>query len=145
MPVIKQLPTGTKSIKYLARIMLYLVMLKTKHPLYFETQDGTGNIEQFVQMVMGLALLPPEGVVPALGWLREMAKSAPAKELLLYYENVWTRRWKPTEVSVFGRKIRTNNDLEGRENPRIIKGNATHVYNACCVFIYNVFFSHSKK
>jgi hypothetical protein len=94
-------------------------------------------------MVMGLALLPPEGVVPALGWLREMAKSAPAEELLLYYEYVW--RWKPTEVSVFGRKIRTNNDLEGRENPRIIKGNATPVYNACYVFIYNGFFSLSKK
>ena len=91
-------------------------------------------------MVMGLALLPPEGVVPALGWLREMAKSAPAEELLLYYEYVW--RWKPTEVSV---KIRANNDLEGRENPRIIKGNATHVYNACCVFIHNVFFVFPKN
>lgn len=64
-------------------------------------------------MVMGLALLPPQGVAQGLVWLRQLAKSQPATELLNYYENTWVQKWKPDQVSVFKRRIRTNNDLEG--------------------------------
>ena len=69
--------------------------------------------QSFVLMVMGLALLPPQGVAQGLVWLRQLAKSQPAAELLNYYENTWVQKWKPDQVSLFKRRIRTNNDLEG--------------------------------
>ena len=41
---------------------------------------------RFILMVMGLALLPPEGVAVGLRWLRQLAKSSQALQLLDYYE-----------------------------------------------------------
>ena len=64
-------------------------------------------------MVMGLALLPPEGIPKAFEWLKRLGKSAEAKDLLEYYNTNWLMRWTPINYSVFRRRIRTNNDLEG--------------------------------
>lgn len=67
----------------------------------------------FVRMVMSLALLPPEGIPLGFSWLSRMAETAEAKSLLEYYSKTWLMVWQPEEYSVFGKKIRTNNDLEG--------------------------------
>lgn len=62
---------------------------------------------------MGLALLPPEGIVTGFQWLSDMASSTEACQLLAYYKNTWLKMWQPEDFSVYRQRIRTNNDLEG--------------------------------
>mgnify|MGYP001801045072 FL=1 len=71
------------------------------------------DTRDFVHMMMSLALLPPEHINQMIPWLRDIALSSTANKLIDYYERIWIRKWSPFAVSVFQRRIRTNNDLEG--------------------------------
>ena len=88
--------------------------------VYFDNLKGWSRqyrtdkeTKAFVNMLMRLALLPPEGISDGWKFLSTMARSVSARRLLDYYKKVWMNQWTPAQISVFKRRIRTNNDLEG--------------------------------
>lgn len=74
---------------------------------------------------MGLSFLPPEYIQRGLDWLNEMASSEEAKLFVLFYQRYWLNKWGADTFSVFRKRVRTNNDLEGEMN--LLK-----VYNSTC-------------
>lgn len=81
---------------------------------WYAAYRGDYDTRDFIHMVMSLAILPPEVIGQTFAWLKTIASSAAALRLLEYYEKNWIKKWTVNAFSVFRRKIRTNNDLEGK-------------------------------
>ncbi|XP_052280771.1 uncharacterized protein LOC127878292 [Dreissena polymorpha] len=75
-----------------------------------------------------LPLLPPADIRPAFGKIKEKGQSEQLAPFFAYVENTWLTNniWAVENWSVYGRSVRTNNDVEGwhnRLNRRAKKGN----------------------
>ena len=72
---------------------------------------------QFLKKIMALAFLPShkiEKVVECIERCIEREEmSETAKKFLGWNRKYWINRWDSQAFSVFQRKVRTNNDLEG--------------------------------
>ena len=68
---------------------------------------------QFVLKVMALSLLPPEIIADGFKMLEKLAQSKEAKSFMAYYQTHWLVKWGAEHYSVFKKKVRTNNDMEG--------------------------------
>ena len=63
---------------------------------------------------MYLPFLPAEDVESTFQKLQSRATPGPLTELCSYFSTTWLSGfWTPVDLSVFGRSIRTNNDVEG--------------------------------
>ena len=62
---------------------------------------------------MALSLLPPEIIAEGFKMLEKLAQSKEAKSFMAYYQTHWLVKWGAEHYSVFKKKVRTNNDMEG--------------------------------
>lgn len=98
--------------------MVYPIMLVILNciPGWYAAYQQDDDTRDFVHMIMSLSLLPPKVIPQAFECIQSMAKSRASHILLDYYLNNWINKWTPASYSVYKRKIRTNNDIEGESN-----------------------------
>ena len=72
-----------------------------------------GATYKFVKSLLALPFLPADQIPTAFCAFR--VKNSPLQPLVQYVSSTWmdNQQWPPAAWSVFGRAIRTNNDLEG--------------------------------
>ncbi|KAJ8685003.1 hypothetical protein QAD02_020796 [Eretmocerus hayati] len=84
---------------------------------------------EFIRMIMALALLPEEFIVPTYKIIKERAKEKFgnffADFCKEYIEGYWINQRKPKTFSVYGQLLKTNNDQESYH--RILNGRFRHV------------------
>ncbi|KAL3875495.1 hypothetical protein ACJMK2_033441 [Sinanodonta woodiana] len=85
---------------------------------------------KLLRKVFALPLLPAEDIPPSFEELQRRVNSEAVnvQSFLRYVEDTWIHNdiWTVDSWSVYGRSIRTNNDVEGwhnRLNRRVRKGN----------------------
>ena len=69
----------------------------------------------YVKELMAMQLLPAEHIDPVFQVLKTKATSSKLQHLTTYIEDTWINSsvWPPTNWSVYGQIVHTNNDLEG--------------------------------
>ena len=81
-----------------------------------------GAIRQIIKGIYSLPYLPPRDMHPAFNAIADKARQEETCEKLMkfldYVESYWLRSsiWRPCNISVYQRLVRTNNDLEGYHN-----------------------------
>ena len=76
--------------------------------------SSDGALQSYVRKLLALPFLPAEHVEPTFQKLQSRATPGPLTELCSYISTTWLSGfWTPVDWSVFGRSIRTNNDVEG--------------------------------
>ena len=76
------------------------------------------RVRNFVRKLYALALLPHEHVAGAFATLQRKGArfgNLDIDQLMTYFDKTWIsgERWSPEDWTVYRKKIRTNNDLEG--------------------------------
>ena len=73
------------------------------------------NTHTYICKLLSLLYLPPEHIDPIFEKLQEKAVTQPLQELTSYIASTWLGNplWPSLSWSVFGRVIRTNDDVEG--------------------------------
>ena len=69
----------------------------------------------YMRKIMALPFLPHEHITVAFQQLKDLATTPLLRKLIAYVEETWIRSttWPPKVWSIFGRSIRTNNEVEG--------------------------------
>ena len=81
-----------------------------------------GAIRRIIKGIYSLPYLPPRDMLPAFNSIANNARQEETCEKLMkfldYVESTWFRSsiWRPYNISVYNRLVRTNNDLEGYHN-----------------------------
>ena len=74
-------------------------------------------VYKFIRRVLALPFLPAEHIAPAVYEMRKLTTHTQLIQLLDYIEATWLLSsvwvWDVAAWSIFGRAIRTNNDVEG--------------------------------
>lgn len=91
----------------------------------YESRD---QVHKLLRKTFALPLLPPADIRPAFARIKEKGRSEQLAPFFAYVENTWLTNnvWAVDNWSVYGRSVRTNNDVEGwhnRLNRRAKKGN----------------------
>ena len=81
---------------------------------WYSTYRRDENTRRYIQMVIGLALLPADVIQEGKDWLETQAHSKECRQFLSFYQKYWIDKWGPDMFSVYRRSIRTNNDCEGK-------------------------------
>ena len=73
------------------------------------------NTHTYIRKLLSLPYLPAEHIAPIFEKLQKKAVTQPLQELTNYIASTWLGNplWPSLSWSVFGRVIRTNNDVEG--------------------------------
>ena len=90
--------------------------------------------QDYIRQLMALPFLPEEHIEQTFRHLESRAPAGPVKDLVRYIEETWIDGlWSPSEWSVFGESIRTNNDVEGYH--RKLNGSAGNAHIPLYVLI----------
>lgn len=86
------------------------------------------TIKRLLRHLFGLPFLPIGHIPRAFRLLSASANTGKLRRLFRYVSNTWIEgdMWRPFDWSVYGRQVRTNNDVEGwhnRLNTKAFKGN----------------------
>ncbi|XP_068241052.1 uncharacterized protein [Palaemon carinicauda] len=69
---------------------------------------------RYLKQLMALPFLPHEHITSTFDLLESRLPTGPIKDLTTYMRETWISWfWSPSEWTVFGQSIRTNNDVEG--------------------------------
>ena len=73
------------------------------------------STHKYVKKLLSLPLLPAEHIPPVFTALQLKANTDKLTELTDYIQKTWitSTTWPPSNWSVFGQSVRTNNDVEG--------------------------------
>lgn len=70
--------------------------------------------QDYLKQLMALPFLPHEHITSTFDHLESRLPAGPIKDLTTYMRETWISGfWSPSEWTVFGQSIRTNNDVEG--------------------------------
>ena len=77
--------------------------------------DRDGGSYRLLKNLMALPFLPEGEILPAFARLRNRAANDQMEELVSYIDRQWvsSATFPPSDWSVYGQSVRTNNDLEG--------------------------------
>ena len=78
----------------------------------YDRDEGSYRL---IKNLMALPFLPEGEISPAFARLRNRAASDQMEELMAYIDRQWVSStiFPPSDWSVYGQSVRTNNDLEG--------------------------------
>ncbi|KAK3731056.1 hypothetical protein QZH41_019214 [Actinostola sp. cb2023] len=87
------------------------------HGLSTQYEKDNGTYE-YLRKILALPFLPAEAIKPTWQQLKGNANTPALRDLVNYVNDTWIEgnTWPPSAWSVYGRSIRTNNDLEGWHN-----------------------------
>ncbi|KAK3729886.1 hypothetical protein QZH41_005332 [Actinostola sp. cb2023] len=87
------------------------------HGLSTQYEKDNGTYE-FLHKILALPFLPAEAIQPTWQQLKGNATTPALRNVVNYVTDTWIEgnTWPPSAWSVYGRSIRTNNDLEGWHN-----------------------------
>ena len=95
----------------------------------FTSYTTNGTVTSFCKQIMCLPLLPPRHIIPTFQILRERAEVCHnIIPLLNYIDKQWLKSnvWKPMNLSVYKKVVRTNNHSEGYHNRLNSKTSRNH-------------------
>ena len=90
------------------------VYRKVQEQMVIEYREDAGT-RDICRLLLALPLVPHAEIVGVFGWLEKRATTPPLQRLFRYARSTWIEGglWPPSSWSVFGKAIRTNNDVEG--------------------------------
>jgi len=86
---------------------------------YFQTAyNSRDDVYKFLRQVFALPFLPADHIPVAFNTLKEKATTQQLQSVMNYIQGTWfdSTVWPVTAWSVFGKSVRTNNDVEGWHN-----------------------------
>lgn len=92
-------------------------ILRQTQSLGLQTQYRQGaSVKRYVRKLMGLCFLAEDDIERMFSVIKCKARSGAIAQLTEYFEKTWIKgrgSWKPSQWSVFGLAVRTNNNVEG--------------------------------